>query len=417
VHEGVSERFVKSMRAIVEKLRVGDPREDSTEVGPIIHPRQVERVLGYIDRAVASGAQLLWGGRRHPAGAQFIEPTMLTGLTQSDEIVQNEVFGPVLTLQTFLNDEEAVALANGTDYGLGASATVSRNMQRRSPIRSARGSSGLTVSVSGTLKRPFRGDQTQRNWPRGRSLELRLLLRRQRCDFAQTALPSQLQPSLKGIAFVTGKIVGAALVSHHPGLMQCEEFRVLQGAGRDSDLIAGYSRLRQKIAEVSPQVVIIFDSHWFTTGYHLVDGGAHFKGTYTSDEMPWYLHGVPYDYRGQPELASSIETVSRERVAATRVTSHPDLARHYATINLVKQLGLERSDIPVVTVSSCQNCDWPHFLASGESIGEAISRSGLRVLLLASGALSHKFNSIDWKPIPEDLSREQCPSPRIREER
>jgi acyl-CoA reductase-like NAD-dependent aldehyde dehydrogenase len=119
VHEGVSERFVKSMRAIVEKLRVGDPREESTEVGPIIHPRQVERVLGYIDRAVASGAQLLWGGGGHPAGAQYIEPTMLTGLKQSDEIVQNEVFGPVLTLQTFLNDEEAVALANGTDYGLG----------------------------------------------------------------------------------------------------------------------------------------------------------------------------------------------------------------------------------------------------------------------------------------------------------
>ena len=215
---------------------------------------------------------------------------------------------------------------------------------------------------------------------------------------------------------MTGKIVGAALVSHHPGLMQCEEFRVLQGAGRDSDLIAGYSRLRQKIAEVSPQVVIIFDSHWFTTGYHLVDGGAHFKGTFTSDEMPWYLHGVPYDYRGHPELASLIETVSRERGGYNRVTSHPDLARHYATINLVKQLGLERSDIPVVTVSSCQNCDWPHFLASGESIGEAISRSGLRVLLLASGALSHKFNSIDWKPItPRIFHESNVSSPENRE--
>lgn len=205
---------------------------------------------------------------------------------------------------------------------------------------------------------------------------------------------------------MAGQIVGAALVSHHPGLMQCEEFRVLQGAGRDSDLIAGYSRLRQKISEVSPQVVIIFDSHWFTTGYHLVDGGAHFKGTYTSDEMPWYLHGVPYDYRGHPELASLIELVSRERGGYNRAIAHPDLARHYATINLVKQLGFERLNIPVVTVSSCQNCDWPHFLASGESIGEAISRSGLRVLLLASGALSHKFNSIDWKPITPRIFHE-----------
>ena len=209
-----------------------------------------------------------------------------------------------------------------------------------------------------------------------------------------------------------GKVVGAALVSHHPGLMQCEEFRVLQGAGRDSDLIAGYSRLRRKITEVSAQVVIIFDSHWFTTGYHLVDGGAHYRGMYTSDEMPWYLHGVPYDYRGHPELASLIESVSRERGGYNRAISHPDLGRHYATINIVKQLWLERSGIPVVTVSSCQNCDWHHFLESGETIGEAVRRSGLRVLLLASGALSHKFNPIDWKPNNPrifDESNVSCP--------
>ena len=195
-----------------------------------------------------------------------------------------------------------------------------------------------------------------------------------------------------------GEIVGAALVSHHPGLMQCEEFRVLQGAGSDSDLIAGYARLRSRIHAVAPDVVVIFDSHWFTTGYHLVDGGERYAGTYTSDEMPWYLHGVPYDYRGHPDLAWQIEAVSRERKGFNRVIAHPDLSRQYATINLVKQLRLESAGLPVVTVSSCQNCDWPHFLASGEAIGEAILRSNLRVLLLASGALSHKFNNIDWKP-------------------
>ena len=119
VHERVAERFVAAMRAIVERLQVGDPREESTEVGPIIHPRQVERVLGYIDRAVAGGAQLLWGGQPHAFGAQYVQPTMLTGLQQTDEIVQQEVFGPVLTLQTFAGDDEAVTLANGTDYGLG----------------------------------------------------------------------------------------------------------------------------------------------------------------------------------------------------------------------------------------------------------------------------------------------------------
>jgi 5-carboxymethyl-2-hydroxymuconic-semialdehyde dehydrogenase len=119
VHEKVAEPFIAAMRAHVERLCVGDPRQADTEVGPIIHPRQVQRVLGYVQRAVAAGAQVLWGGGPHPFGAQYVQPTMLTGVKQDDEIVQNEVFGPVLTLQTFASDEEAVALANGTDYGLG----------------------------------------------------------------------------------------------------------------------------------------------------------------------------------------------------------------------------------------------------------------------------------------------------------
>ena len=195
-----------------------------------------------------------------------------------------------------------------------------------------------------------------------------------------------------------GSIVGAAIVSHHPGLMQCEEFRVLQGAGSDSDLIPGYARLRDKIAALKPNVVVIFDSHWFTTGYHLVDGAPRYQGKYISDEMPWYLHGVPYDYRGHPALAQAIEAASREQGGYNRVIAHPELGKQYATINLVKHLRLELSDTPVVTVSSCQNCDWPHFLKSGEAIGEAIRRSDLRVVMLASGALSHKFNAIDWKP-------------------
>jgi acyl-CoA reductase-like NAD-dependent aldehyde dehydrogenase len=119
VHERVVDAFTGQMRKQVQRLNVGDPRDEATEVGPIIHPRQVERVKGFVDRALAGGARLLWGGKPHPFGAQYFEPTMLTHLKQSDEIVQNEVFGPVLTMQTFASDDEAIALANGTDYGLG----------------------------------------------------------------------------------------------------------------------------------------------------------------------------------------------------------------------------------------------------------------------------------------------------------
>jgi 5-carboxymethyl-2-hydroxymuconic-semialdehyde dehydrogenase len=119
VHEKVADRFIAVMRGYVEKLKVGDPRDEATEVGPIIHPRQVERVLGFIERARAGGAELLWGGARHAFGAQYVQPTMITNLKQDDEIVQEEVFGPVLTLQTFADDAEAVAMANDTAYGLG----------------------------------------------------------------------------------------------------------------------------------------------------------------------------------------------------------------------------------------------------------------------------------------------------------
>lgn len=119
VHEKVAPKFIELMRGYVEKLVVGDPRDEATEVGPLIHPRQFERVQGFVQRAIEGGAEVLWGGDKHPFGAQYFQPTMVTNLKQDDEIVQNEVFGPVLTLQTFSNDEEAIAMANGTDYGLG----------------------------------------------------------------------------------------------------------------------------------------------------------------------------------------------------------------------------------------------------------------------------------------------------------
>ncbi|MES2941625.1 MAG: aldehyde dehydrogenase family protein, partial [Pseudomonadota bacterium] len=92
VHSRVHDVFVAAMRGYVEKLNIGDPRDEAVEVGPIIHPRQVERVKGFVERALADGAELLWGGKPHPFGAQYFEPTMLTKLKQHSEIVQNEVF-------------------------------------------------------------------------------------------------------------------------------------------------------------------------------------------------------------------------------------------------------------------------------------------------------------------------------------
>ena len=119
VHERARDAFVASMKRVVEKLTVGDPRDAATEVGPVIHPRQHERIKSFVARAKTAGATVLWGGEPHPYGALYFQPTMLTTVAQDSEIVQNEVFGPVLTLQTFSSDAELIAMANGTDYGLG----------------------------------------------------------------------------------------------------------------------------------------------------------------------------------------------------------------------------------------------------------------------------------------------------------
>jgi len=190
-----------------------------------------------------------------------------------------------------------------------------------------------------------------------------------------------------------GKIVGAALVSHHPGLMQTEEFRISLGDGADSDLVPGFTRLRAKIDAAKPDILVIFDSHWFTTGYHLFDAGEHYSGHYVSDEMPWYLFDQPYDYRGAPELALACEEVAKERDVMGLAAAHPLLPRHYATINVVTAL---KAHERVMTVGNCQNCETQHFLESGEVVGEAVRRSDARVVLLASGALSHRFNGINW---------------------
>ncbi len=120
VHQSVREAFIDKMRAVVEKLVIGDPRDPATEVGPIIHPRQVDRVSGFVDRAKAAGATVLWGGApASDVGALYYQPTMITDVAQDSEIVQHEVFGPVLVLQSFADDAEAIALANDSRYGLG----------------------------------------------------------------------------------------------------------------------------------------------------------------------------------------------------------------------------------------------------------------------------------------------------------
>ena len=118
VQRSVMEPFVERFTARAEEIVVGDPREPETTYGPLIHPVALERVTGHVARARDAGARLVFGGE--PLGGLYYPPTLFTDVPADAEILQREVFGPVLTLQAFEDEDEALRLANATDYGLAA---------------------------------------------------------------------------------------------------------------------------------------------------------------------------------------------------------------------------------------------------------------------------------------------------------
>lgn len=192
-----------------------------------------------------------------------------------------------------------------------------------------------------------------------------------------------------------GKIVGAAVVSHHPGLFRPEADRIAMGNGRDSDLVEGFERLRRKIDGCGADTLVIFDTHWFTSGRHVLAGAARYKGIYTSNEMPWILHDIPFDYGGAPELAREIARIGASRGVPVENAVNEHIEPEYPTVNLLGPLWRGEK---LLSIGICQNARAPHFLAMGAVIGEAIERTDCKAVLLASGALSHRMVDLDFKP-------------------
>jgi 1-pyrroline dehydrogenase len=116
----IYDKLLEALVPAVESLHVGDPAEgDEIEMGPVISKAQQERVFGFLERA--KGATVLTGGGSNGDRGFFVEPTVVTDVGQDDEIVQHEVFGPVVTVQRFADDDQAIEWANDVDYGLAAS--------------------------------------------------------------------------------------------------------------------------------------------------------------------------------------------------------------------------------------------------------------------------------------------------------
>jgi 5-carboxymethyl-2-hydroxymuconic-semialdehyde dehydrogenase len=120
VQRSIHDRFVAELTERVGKLKVGDPFDPATEVGPLIHPRHLDKVESYMAVARDGGATIAAGGARHGERGFFFQPTLFTGAEQHMRIAQEEVFGPVLTVIPFDDEADAIAKANDVAYGLAA---------------------------------------------------------------------------------------------------------------------------------------------------------------------------------------------------------------------------------------------------------------------------------------------------------
>ena len=160
VHESVRERLMELIDEMMHEWVIGDPLDPSTRVGALIEPGHLVKVMSGIERAVAEGATIRFGGRRvrEESGGWFVEPTVIENVRSGSSLACDELFGPVLAVQTFADADDAIAMANDTEYGLHASVFTSN---LRTAHLAARAIQAGTVSVNsyseGDVTTPFGG--------------------------------------------------------------------------------------------------------------------------------------------------------------------------------------------------------------------------------------------------------------------
>jgi len=209
-----------------------------------------------------------------------------------------------------------------------------------------------------------------------------------------------------------GEVVGAGLLAHVPTIMLPYAERLDLNEGKEISLVPGLERLRAEVFEpLDYDTVVVLDSHWFTTVEFVIAAHDVRAGLFTSDELPRGMCRVPYDWRGDPELAHA--TAARGEAHGTWITAidDPYLPLHYATVNLWTYLGRGLDRRWITMSNTAETGDTEDFLRAGRALGQAIAASGRRVLLLASGAMSHTF----W-PLRELRAHEASDPAHIRTE-
>jgi 3,4-dihydroxyphenylacetate 2,3-dioxygenase len=207
-----------------------------------------------------------------------------------------------------------------------------------------------------------------------------------------------------------GEVVGAGLLAHVPTIMLPRDVRLELNEGNEISLVPGLRRLRAEVFEaLDYDTVLVLDSHWHTTVEFVVAAHEVRAGLFTSDELPRGMQRVPYDWRGDPDLAREI--AAQADPAGTWITpiDDPCLPVHYATVNLWTYLGrgLDRRWISIS--NTAYTGDTEDFLRAGRAIAAAIAATDRKVVLVASGALSHTF----W-PLRELRAHEASDTSHIR---
>jgi succinate-semialdehyde dehydrogenase / glutarate-semialdehyde dehydrogenase len=158
IQAGVYEEFAKRLKSAVAQLRVGDGLKGVTDQGPLIDAKAVTKVEEHIADAVAKGAKVMLGGKRHALGGSFFEPTILTDVTPKMLVAREETFGPVAPLFKFESEAQAIAMANDTEFGL-AAYLYTRDLARSWRVSEAieYGIVGLNTGIISTEVAPFGG--------------------------------------------------------------------------------------------------------------------------------------------------------------------------------------------------------------------------------------------------------------------
>jgi 3,4-dihydroxyphenylacetate 2,3-dioxygenase len=189
-----------------------------------------------------------------------------------------------------------------------------------------------------------------------------------------------------------GEVVGAGLLAHVPTIMLPRQERLALNDGSEISLVPGLERLRREIFQtLEYDTVVVLDSHWFTTVEFVVAAQDVRAGLFTSDELPRGMRRIPYDWRGDPELAYAVAANGSKHSTWITAVDDPYLPLHYATVNLWAYLGRGLDKRWLTMSNTAQTGDTEDFLQAGRALGEAIAQTDRKVILIASGALSHTF--------------------------